>query len=775
MEHQKIDAIFNEIGIRHYQKQVQAVLDLAPSYENLPNRQFKTITAKLKQKLAAGAPAKTLRAHAFAAVSEAASRVLGMRPFPVQILGGLVLDDGQVAELKTGEGKTLVAVLPAYLNALSGQGVFVVTVNDYLAERDAEQMGQVFAFMGLTTGLITADMDTAGRKAAYACDITYGTSSSFGFDYLRDNIAAEPGDQVQPRRHFAIVDEADSILIDEARTPLIISGAETQDSGSYTRADAFVHTLTADDDYAVEKKDKVVYLTEAGIAKAEGYFHVANLAAPANLTLVHDIEKALYANTLMQNGVDYIVQDGKVVIVDQFTGRVMPSRQFADGLHQALEAKEGVKINSETQTLATITLQNYFRLFDKIAGMTGTGQTVADEFRQVYHLEVLSVPTNRPVQRIDLPDLIFPTRAGKIAAVLEKTKACLKQGQPVLIGTASVNASERMSAALSRAGIAHQVLNAKHLKEEAAIVAQAGQKGAVTIATNMAGRGTDIKLGPGVREAGGLCILGTERHESERVDNQLRGRSGRQGDPGLTQFYLSLEDDLLTLYGDDRAKKLKTKYQDAPPAEPLHNKTLAHAFRQAQLKIEAKHFDERKNVLKYDDIISRQRDLLYRQRQAIMTAEDLTAPILKMARAAADAIAEACVQDGKADAKKCRGLLTLYNIPMSQAELVQIRSLGALKRAFLDRFKALHEDRVAEFGPVITRNMERRVLLQQIDAAWIDHLTATSDLRRGIGLRAYGQNDPVVEYSRETGELFDAMNRRITLDTVKVLANLTNF
>ncbi len=775
MRYEKIDAIFNQFHISHYRSQVEQILDLKSIYHKLANPEFLTITEALKQKLRDGATEEDIKIHAFALIREAACRVLGMRPFPVQVLGGLVLNDGCVAEMKTGEGKTLVAIMPAYLNALSGRGVFVVTVNDYLAKRDAEQMGRVFAFAGLTTGLITSGMSTAERKAAYQCDITYGTNSEFGFDYLRDNIAADLDDQVQPRRHFAIIDEADSILIDEARTPLIISGDQTRDAGEYERADRFIKSPTPAD-YEKEEKEKVITLTESGIAKAEAFYHLDNLAAAENTTVVHDIEKALYANGMMDNGVDYIVQDGKVVIVDQYTGRVMPSRQFSDGLHQAIEAKEGVKINSETKTLATITIQNYFRHFDKIAGMTGTAQTVADEFRSVYHMDVVSIPTNVPVQRVDKPDQIYTTESAKLRAVTAHVKACLKKGQPVLIGTASVNASEKLSAALTRAGIPHTVLNAKHLEQEAAIIAKAGQRGAVTISTNMAGRGTDIKLGPGVREAGGLCVIGTERHESERVDNQLRGRAGRQGDPGVSQFYLSLEDNLLKIFGGPRAEKLIAKYVGYPKDKPIVGGAAERAVKAAQDLIEAKNADQRKNVLKYDDIISRQRDLIYKERQAVLESDSLAGQIDAMADDAADAIIDECITDDfKVDTQQFIQKLKAYNIAIPQNELVQIRDLDTLKQALVAKFKALHAEHVSEFGETLANNMERLVLLRQVDAAWIDHLTATSQLRQGIGLRAYGQNDPVVEYSRESGELFDEMNRRIVLETVKALANLTNY
>ena len=775
MRYEKIDAIFNQFHISHYRSQVEQILDLKSIYHKLANPEFLTITEALKQKLRDGATEEDIKIHAFALIREAACRVLGMRPFPVQVLGGLVLNDGCVAEMKTGEGKTLVAIMPAYLNALSGRGVFVVTVNDYLAKRDAEQMGRVFAFAGLTTGLITSGMSTAERKAAYQCDITYGTNSEFGFDYLRDNIAADLDDQVQPRRHFAIIDEADSILIDEARTPLIISGDQTRDAGEYERADRFIKSPTPAD-YEKEEKEKVITLTESGIAKAEAFYHLDNLAAAENTTVVHDIEKALYANGMMDNGVDYIVQDGKVVIVDQYTGRVMPSRQFSDGLHQAIEAKEGVKINSETKTLATITIQNYFRHFDKIAGMTGTAQTVADEFRSVYHMDVVSIPTNVPVQRVDKPDQIYTTESAKLRAVTAHVKACLKKGQPVLIGTASVNASEKLSAALTRAGIPHTVLNAKHLEQEAAIIAKAGQRGAVTISTNMAGRGTDIKLGPGVREAGGLCVIGTERHESERVDNQLRGRAGRQGDPGVSQFYLSLEDNLLKIFGGPRAEKLIAKYVGYPKDKPIVGGAAERAVKAAQDLIEAKNADQRKNVLKYDDIISRQRDLIYKERQAVLESDSLAGQIDAMADDAADAIIDECITDDfKVDTQQFIQKLKAYNIAIPQNELVQIRDLDTLKQALVAKFKALHAEHVSEFGETLANNIERLVLLRQVDAAWIDHLTATSQLRQGIGLRAYGQNDPVVEYSRESGELFDEMNRRIVLETVKALANLTNY
>ena len=770
MRYEKIDAIFNQFHISHYRSQVEQILDLESIYHKLANPEFLTITAALKQKLRDGAAEEDIKIHAFALIREAACRVLGMRPFPVQILGGLVLNDGCVAEMKTGEGKTLVAIMPAYLNALSGKGVFVVTVNDYLAKRDAEQMGRVFAFAGLTTGLVTSGMSTAERKAAYQCDITYGTNSEFGFDYLRDNIAADLDDQVQPRRHFAIIDEADSILIDEARTPLIISGDQTRDAGEYERADRFIKSLTPAD-YEKEEKEKVITLTESGIAKAEAFYHVDNLAATENAALVHDIEKALYANGMMTNGVDYIVQNGKVVIVDQYTGRVMPSRQFSDGLHQAIEAKEGVSIKQETSTLATITYQNFFRLYSKLSGMTGTAKTEEEEFKAIYNMRVIEIPTNRPVARIDYPDAVYGTKKAKFEALIDEVIRCHEKGQPVLVGTIAVETSEFISKMLKSRKIPHEVLNAKNHLREAEIIKRAGQRGAVTIATNMAGRCTDIKLGEGIRELGGLAVLGSERHESRRIDNQLRGRSGRQGDPGYSRFFVSVQDDLMIRFGSERMEGMFAQLGDVP----IESKMITKSIGSAQKRVEGHNFDIRKTLLDYDDVLRQQREIIYEQRDFILENENVHEIVHDMFnRVISNAVAANTDRTGKSPVVNLDTLIeTLekmgFKDGVTKSQLSD-KSEDEITGICADAAWNIYEAKIA---PIMIHvlPLEKTMVLKVIDRAWVNHIDIMSKLREGIHLRSYAEGNPLQAYVSEGYALFEDMMARISQEIVNFCLN----
>lgn len=785
MNLKKLSKEYNSIVVRKYKKPVKQILALDDYYKSMPNNELRGQTAVFKKRLAAGESLDDIKIEAFAAFREAAYRVLGMKPYPVQLLGGLILNDGNVAEMKTGEGKSLAATIPAYFNALTGHSVFIVTVNDYLAERDKEQFEPLYQFMGMTDGLIKSGMETEERQQAYNTDIIYGTNSEFGFDYLRDNICAYSDEQVQKERFFAIIDEADSILIDEARTPLIISGLQGQKPGDYISADQFVKELHEKSDYEKDDKEKTIFLTENGIAKAEKYFHITNLSGAKNTNLFHDINKALYANYMMKIGKDYIVRDDKVIIVDGYTGRVMPSRQYSDGLHQAIEAKEGVKINDETQSIATITIQNYFKLFDKLGGMTGTGATVESEFTLVYNMAVLPVPTNKPVQRIDQPDVIYSTERAKIKAIVNEVIKRHQKGQPVLIGTVSVVKSEILSRVLKMAHIPHTVLNAKNPDKEAEIVAMAGQKGAVTISTDMAGRGTDIKLGEGVAELGGLYVIGTERHESERVDNQLRGRSGRQGDPGESRFFLSLDDELFKLFGGKKVEALKKKYHDKSAV--VKDRSAYRVIEEAQLHLEEKHFDERKNILKLDNVINYQRKIIYYQRQKVLDSQNLESIITDMTHDVINLILKRAIwkktlkskkadekaYEEKVDINRLIRALSYFHIPLKRSELKNIRRVSELKVLLDHKFHTVYDNQVQEFGQEISDNMKRRVLLENVDNEWKNHLTDMQDLRQGIGLRSYGQNDPVVEFTRDGSAMFEKMNQRINYLTVRELIGLT--
>ena len=706
--------------------------------------------------------------EAFALVREASRRVLNERHFDVQLVGGMVLHQGKIAEMKTGEGKTLAATLPVYLNALTGKGVHVVTVNDYLARRDAAWMGQVYRFLGLSVGCIVHGLTDAERKEQYAADVTYGTNNEFGFDYLRDNMKFSAEDLVQRSHHYAIVDEVDSILIDEARTPLIISGPAEESTGLYLRLNQVIPRLRRETDYTIDEKARTVVLTEEGVQRAESLLGVANLYEPRNIEILHHLNQALRAHTLFKRDVDYIVKEGKVIIVDEFTGRLMPGRRYSEGLHQALEAKEGVRVESENQTLATITFQNYFRMYQKLAGMTGTADTEAPEFHKIYKLDVVVIPTHRPMIRIDHPDVVYRTEREKFEAVVEEIKELHAKGQPVLVGTVSIEKSERLSRMLGRWGIKHEVLNAKQHEKEAQIIAQAGQRAAVTISTNMAGRGTDIKLGDGVTQVGGLHVLGTERHESRRIDNQLRGRSGRQGDPGSSRFYLSLEDDLLRIFGSEWISSIMGKL-GMEEGEPIEHRLVSRAIENAQKKVEARNFDIRKHLLEYDDVMNQQREVIYRQRREILTSANLRPMVEEMIEDVAESlVAEHTDPDKHPEEWDLKGLEERLAARFGLRLDGELASLGpdGLKEAIRERALALYAAKEEAFTAPVMRYLERIILLQALDTFWKDHLLGMDGLKEGIGLRGYGQRDPLQEYKREGYEMFMAMVERIKEESV---------
>ena len=827
----------------------QRVLDLEDTYRKMSDAELKEVTPQLKERLQNGATLDDILPDAFAACREAADRVLGMRHFPVQIIGGIVLHQGRIAEMRTGEGKTLVATLPAYLNALSGKGVHIVTVNDYLARRDSEWMGKVYRFLGLEVGLIVHGLDNAQRRAAYAADITYGTNNEMGFDYLRDNMVVEQADKVQRGHAYAIVDEVDSILIDEARTPLIISGQGEKSTDLYERADRFAKSLRmtkvreldskeeTDDlyegDYIVDEKAKTATLTPSGIKKAEQYFQIDNLSDVENTTVAHHINQALRARGIMQRDVDYVVKDGEVIIVDEYTGRLMFGRRYNEGLHQAIEAKEGVKVEHESKTLATITFQNYFRLYNKLSGMTGTAMTEEEEFGEIYKLDIIDIPTNRPMVRKDHPDTVYKTENGKLGAVIDQIVECHEKGQPVLVGTVSIEKSEKLSSMLKRRGIKHEVLNAKYHEKEAQIIAQAGKLGAVTIATNMAGRGTDIMLGGNaeylsksemrkrgydeeqisaatsfyetddqdvlecrriynelyerfkaeiapeaakVREAGGLYILGTEHHDSRRIDNQLRGRAGRQGDPGESKFFVSLEDDLMRLFGGERIfNMMETLGVDENT--PIDSKMLSNTIENAQAKVESRNFAARKNVLSFDDVMNKQREIIYGQRDKVLEGDNIKDIILKMID---DTIAAACKMylsdDRVHDNWDLDGLRRQFLGWLTKEEdfHYSAQELGDISReevcqSITDRAHALYEEREEQFGSELMRKLERMILLRTVDRHWMDNIDAMDELRNGIYLRAYAQHDPVVEYRNEAYDMFNAMTESICEETTRLM------
>ena len=765
----------NEREIRRIAPLVDRINSLESDLKPLSDDALRNKTNEFRSRIENGEPLDDLLPEAFAVVREASVRTLGMRHFDVQLIGGVVLHQGKIAEMKTGEGKTLAATLPAYLNALEGKGVHIVTVNDYLAKRDTEWMGTIYRFLGLSVGCILHGLDDHQRKQAYGSDITYGTNNEFGFDYLRDNMKFTLDQVVQRELHYAIVDEVDSILIDEARTPLIISGPAEKSTSLYYDVNAIIPRLLKDRDYTIDEKAKTVVLTEEGVARAEKLLGVENLYDPRNIETLHHINQALKAHTLFKRDVDYIVKDGEVIIVDEFTGRLMPGRRYSEGLHQALEAKENVKIENENQTLATITFQNYFRMYDKLAGMTGTADTEAAEFKKIYNLDVVVIPTNKPMIRIDYPDVIYKTKKEKYEAVLDEIEALYRKGQPVLVGTISIDVSESLSKKLARRGIPHEVLNAKNHEKEAQIIAMAGQKGAVTISTNMAGRGTDIVLGPGVTELGGLHILGTERHESRRIDNQLRGRSGRQGDPGSSRFYLALEDDLLRIFGGERMSSMMEKL-GMQEGEPIEHKLISRAIENAQMKVEAHNFDIRKHLLEYDDVMNQQREVIYRHRREAMSQKDLKPAILDMIRERASVLA-GIYADEKITPEEWgwkairEAVFKQFHFLPEQlaADTLETADADGLATWIAEAALARYEQREAMIGSADMRQLERYVMLQTVDNLWKDHLLSMDHLKEGIGLRGYAQQNPLLIYKKEGFEMFQAMIERIQEETVGIL------
>ena len=829
------------------------VLDLEEEYKALSDAELKEKTVEFRDRLETGETLETLMPEALATVREAAARVLGKRPFPVQLIGAIVLHQGRIAEMKTGEGKTLVACVASYVNALPGKGVHVVTVNDYLAKTQSDEMGKVLRYLGLTVGCILHGLTNEQRRAAYNCDVTYGTNNEFGFDYLRDNMVIYKKDKVQREHNFAIVDEVDSILIDEARTPLIISGKGDKSTSLYGVVDKFAKTLSPttvveldekqdqeaaneNADYIIDEKAKTATITRRGVKKAEDYFAIENLMDPENMTLLHHINQALKANGVMTRDIDYIVEDGEVIIIDEFTGRKMLGRRFNDGLHQAIEAKEGVKVAQESKTLATITFQNYFRLYNKLSGMTGTAMTEEDEFREIYKLDVIAIPTNRPVIRIDHPDQIYRTEKGKYAAIIDQIVACHEKGQPVLVGTISIEKSELLSAMLKRKGVKHEVLNAKYHAKEAEIVAQAGKLGAVTIATNMAGRGTDIMLGGNaeflakaemrkreypeeliteaigyadtddedvlaaravyqqlyrkfsdevkeravkVKEAGGLYILGTERHESRRIDNQLRGRSGRQGDEGESRFFLSVEDDLMRIFAGDRLENMM-RTLNVDENVPIESKTLSKIIESSQRKVEGRNFNIRKNVLNYDDVMNTQREIIYKQRNEVLNGEDIHENILGMMDGLiSNTVNQYINEETERDQWNLVGLrdyflgwITDDNDLDYEPEELERLTVKDIVEQLTEKVKTLYAAKEEEYGAEVMRELERVVLLKVVDTKWMAHIDDMNELKKGIGLRAYGQQNPVVEYRYEGFQMYDEMVASIQEDTIRMLLTI---
>ncbi len=747
--------------------------NLEPAMMAMSDEELKAKTPYFQDKLKNGAELDDILVEAFAVAREAARRTVQMRPFDVQLLGGLVLHEGKIAEMKTGEGKTLAATMPIYLNALAGKGVHLVTVNDYLAQRDAAWMGPIYQFLGLTVGVIIHGMDDDERRNAYHADITYGTNNEFGFDYLRDNMKFNLDDYVQRDFFYAIVDEVDSILIDEARTPLIISGASDESTDKYARVNQVIPHLKKDKDYKVEEKSRTSILTEEGVASVEGLLKVQNLYEPRNMEILHHVNQALRAHTLFKRDVDYLVKEGKVIIVDEFTGRVMPGRRYSDGLHQALEAKEHVKIEQENQTMASITFQNYFRMYAKLAGMTGTADTEAEEFGKIYKLEVLVLPTNMPMIRTDHSDVIYKTEKEKFTAVIEEIKELHHARRPVLVGTISIEKSELLSTYLTRAGIKHHVLNAKNHEREAEIVAQAGQAGQVTISTNMAGRGTDIKLGEGVAELGGLHILGTERHESRRIDNQLRGRSGRQGDMGSSRFFLSLEDDLLRIFGAERISAVMDRI-GMEEGQPIEHRLISKAIENAQKRVEGQNFDIRKHLLEYDDVMNRQRQVIYEQRKKVLKGEGLWDDVEEMIEEMVEGIVPEYV-DEKIHPEEwdLKGLderiFGHFSLKLNLAEKGRDLAPQAFGEKIIAEVKAHLRKKAKEFGTPLMDYLMKVIMLQSIDSQWKDNLLAMDHLKEGIGLRGYGQKDPVREYQKEGYDMFMDMIARVKEDTVQKL------
>jgi len=769
----KIFGTYSEREIKRIMPIVKKVNSLEETIEKLSDEELRQKTEEFKDRLKKGETLDDILPEAFAVVREASKRVLGLRHYDVQIIGGVVLHQGRISEMRTGEGKTLVATLPSYLNALAGKGVHIITVNDYLAKRDRDEMGRVHEFLGLTVGVIIHGQTQIEKQQMYNCDITYGTNNEFGFDYLRDNMVVYKEEKVQRELNYVIVDEVDSILIDEARTPLIISGQGDKSTDFYRIADFFVKGLL-EEDYLIDEKRNSVILTDEGIAKAEKYFHLENYADPENMDIQHHLVQALKANHIMKNEKDYIVKDGEVVIVDDFTGRLMEGRRYSDGLHQAIEAKEGVKVEKESKTLATITFQNYFRMYTKLAGMTGTAETEEAEFREIYGLDVIVIPTHMPIARVDHPDVVYKTIKGKYKCLVDEIGETHKKGQPVLVGTVSIDKSEVISAMLKKKGIPHQVLNAKYHEREAEIVALAGQKGAVTIATNMAGRGTDIKLGEGVVELGGLKILGTERHESRRIDNQLRGRSGRQGDPGESRFYICLEDDLMRIFGSERLggmiDKLGLQEEDA-----IESRMVSGAIESAQRKVEGNNFDVRKNVVKYDDVMNKQREIIYKQRQEVLMGANIKDQIQTMIKDVIESSVNthiSGVDDTFEDElnKLIKYMEDVY-LPKDTVTVDEIAKLSnnEIVELLLDKAMELYAEKEVEFSEEQMREIERVILLKIVDSKWMDHIDSMDHLKQGIGLRAYKQQDPAQAYQMEGSEMFAEMIENIKHETVKYL------
>ncbi|ENQ3078379.1 preprotein translocase subunit SecA [Bacillus cereus] len=751
----------NERQIKRMQKTVDKIEALADQMSPLTDEQLKGKTVEFKERLTKGETVDDVLPEAFAVVREAATRVLGMRPYPVQLMGGIALHEGNISEMKTGEGKTLTSTLPVYLNALTGKGVHVVTVNEYLAQRDAGEMGQLHEFLGLTVGINLNHMSREEKQAAYAADITYSTNNELGFDYLRDNMVLYKEQCVQRPLHFAIIDEVDSILIDEARTPLIISGQAQKSAELYIFANAFVRTLTNEKEYSFDVKTKNVMLTEEGINKAEKSFHIENLFDLKHVALLHHINQALRAHVVMQRDTDYVVQEGEIVIVDQFTGRLMKGRRYSEGLHQAIEAKEGVEIQNESMTLATITFQNYFRMYEKLSGMTGTAKTEEEEFRNIYNMQVIVIPTNKPIVRDDRADLIFKTMEGKFNAVVNDIVERHKKGQPVLVGTVAIETSELISKMLTRKGVRHNVLNAKNHAREAEIVAEAGHQGAVTIATNMAGRGTDIKLADGVREVGGLAVIGTERHESRRIDNQLRGRSGRQGDSGVTQFYLSMEDELMRRFGADNMKAMMDRL-GMDDTQPIESKMVSRAVESAQKRVEGNNYDARKQLLQYDDVLRQQREVIYKQRQDVMESENLRGIVEGMMHSTVERAVALHTQEELEEEWNIAGLVEYLNSTLLQDGDVKEDELRRLAPeemidSIFAKVKAHYDEKEAQMPEAQIREFEKVVVFRVVDSKWMDHIDAMDHLREGIHLRAYGQIDPLREYQMEGFAMFEAM------------------
>jgi len=765
----------NERELKKVNPIVQHINALEPEMQAMDDEQLKAQTVLFKERLNNGESIDNILPEAFAVVREASIRTLEMRHFDVQLVGGIVLHRGKIAEMKTGEGKTLAATLPAYLNTLTGKGVHIVTVNDYLAKRDTEWMGHIYNFLGLSVGTIMHGLDDVERKAAYGADITYGTNNEFGFDYLRDNMKFDRDAIVQGELHYAIVDEVDSILVDESRTPLIISGPAEKSTDLYHHVNSVIPRLVSEQDYTLDEKARSAVLTEEGIAKAEKILKVNNLYDPKHIELLHHINQALKAYTLFKRDVDYIVKNGEVVIVDEFTGRLMPGRRYSEGLHQALEAKEKVKIENENQTLATVTFQNYFRMYEKLAGMTGTADTEAAEFKKIYDLEVSLIPTNKSMIRKDLPDVIYKTRKEKFDAAMDGIVELHKKGQPVLVGTISIDVSENFSKKLKKRGIKHSVLNAKNHEKEAEIIAMAGQKGAVTISTNMAGRGTDIVLGEGVTDLGGLHILGTERHESRRIDNQLRGRSGRQGDPGSSRFYLALEDDLLRIFGGDRITGIMEKL-GMEEGQPIEHNLISKAIENAQSKVEGHHFDIRKQLLEYDDVMNQQREVIYKQRREILNGKSLKPVMEDMINEKAEEIAGSFTNEStNSEDWDWKGLneavFKQFNFRLGKIDDDTMDGLTPEGVAILisDSGVKAYDEKEAVIGDDDFRNLERVIMLQTVDNLWKDHLLSMDHLKEGIGLRGYAQQDPLIVYKKEGFDLFQDMISRVKEETLGIL------